>query len=517
MKRIFRLVSGCLLVVALMLSITAPAPVKAEPKGKVIMVHPVQTFEMKGADWHTGFGSHAMTFKNTIADGLTHKNSKNQMLPALAESWKIAAGWSKIDIFLRKGVKFNNGMPVTAEDVKFSLERMMRKDIAHVFAGEMRRSVESIEAIGDDTIILHLKAPYPAFLTRCSEYFGIAPKAYIEKVGDEGFAKMSLGAGPFKLVKFEENIRWEAEAVADHYRHPPEIKTFVELIVPEDSTRLAMLKTGEADIAHIRGVLIQGVKDDPNLKLVMNRHTYLQTICFYDLEKPEVPSPWHDRRVRLALDYAIDRETICNVIGFGQCVPWAGCLAPYHAGYDPNLKPVPYNPEMAKKLLAEAGYPNGFETNLVHEPLYAEEWDAIAGYLGEVGIKVNQKVLESSARREMIFSRTGKGIGYHSGPWWAGRDHPGVALDSYFAKGSPWAYSATQELLDAVRKCQAAVGQEAIAKTAQEIQRIYLEQRPLYSYTSRSVPWGLGPRIAYWEPVMGWPYPSLFEFIRLKK
>jgi peptide/nickel transport system substrate-binding protein len=164
--------------------------------------------------------------------------------------------------------------------------------------------------------------------------------------------------------------------------------------VPEDATRLAMLKKGEADIAiaFLDGAVAEEVKRAPHLTLVDTRHASMQWLEFADQWDPK--SPWHDKRVRLAANYALDRQAISDAACLGYCHP-TGVIVPRVMEFALPVEPVPYDPAKAKQLLAEAGYPNGFDAGeLVPIPPAFTAGEAVVNYLNAVGIRVKMIVME---------------------------------------------------------------------------------------------------------------------------
>ncbi|MBL7176749.1 MAG: ABC transporter substrate-binding protein [Desulfobacteraceae bacterium] len=511
-NRMTWLVLSCFVVTTLMLASHA----SAAPRGKCVYVSSSPNFYMTGLDWMTGTGHVAVSIKNLLSDALVAKALDGKIIPALAKSWELSPNGLSITFNLDKNAKFHNGATVTAEDIKFSLERMMRPELKQTFGKELRDAVKRLEVVDDHHLVVHFEKLYPAFFDRCAEYWGIGPKKYIEKIGDKALLDRPIGCGPFKLVKFNYNAWIEAEAVPDHYRKPPEIKNIRLAFVAENATRMAMLKTGEADIITLSGTQLPEIKTDPKLRLVTSPYAYLDAFEFYDYHN-KTPGPFDDIRVRQAADYAIDRKAICDKVLNGAAQPYRGILAPYHAGFNPALeKPTKYNPEKAKKLLIEAGYPRGFTVDLYCNINRKAYTPAIAGYLLAVGIKTNMKVLEHGAFKDKRWGRTFNGCGVSTGAWWVGRTHPAVALQSFQNSENPWAYSATPEITKLVVKCQQAVGEKAIAEAAGEIAELYDKQYSQLTLWTPSYPMGVGPKVEYVEGVAGWPFPSAFEFIRMK-
>src|SRR5687768_11163160 len=228
--------------------------------------------------------------------------------PSLAESWTASKDGLSYEFVLRKNVRFHNGEPVTAEDVKFSFERYRG-----AASKTLKERVAAVEVVDPARVRFRFKSPWPDFMT----FFGtpstgsawIVPKKYVEKVGDDGFKKAPIGAGPYKFVSFNPGVELVLEAFEQYWRKPPTVKRLVFRVVPDETTRLAMLKRGEADIAYsIRGTLADEIKKTPGLTLKPTLGPFAEWILFTEQWDPK--SPWHDRRVRLAANLAVDRDTL---------------------------------------------------------------------------------------------------------------------------------------------------------------------------------------------------------------
>src|SRR5205807_1763265 len=209
--------------------------------------------------------------------------------------------------------KFHNGDPFTAEDVKFSFHRAKGAKL-------LREKVKDVEIVSPTRVRFHLHEPWPDFMN----YYGglvsgagwIVPKKYVEKVGDDGFKKAPVGLGPYKFVSHTPGIELVMEAFEGYWRKMPSVKRVVFKSVPESTTRMAMLKRGEVDIAYLLDVpQAEQVKRDPNLKLAFSGGIAIFFLDFLDQWDPK--SPWHDKRVRQAASYAIDRKALSEVETLG--------------------------------------------------------------------------------------------------------------------------------------------------------------------------------------------------------
>lgn len=198
-----------------------PCAAQKAPKGEAVIVFnelPCLT----GGDCHTNIGAGSINVISLIHEGLVRKDLDGRTIPALAKSWQFSKDGLSIKFILNERAKFHNGEPITAKDVKFSLERAMRPELKFQRGGLLARSVDRIEVTDDHHLTVYFKLPLPGFLDLCAFYLGIVPKAYVEKVGDEEFAKHPIGAGPFKWVDYQQDVFINVEAVEDHYRKIPQ-------------------------------------------------------------------------------------------------------------------------------------------------------------------------------------------------------------------------------------------------------------------------------------------------------
>jgi peptide/nickel transport system substrate-binding protein len=485
-----------------------------KPEGQITLAL-VDTFNTKGLDILTANGGGAMVIHSLFFDSLIIRRGDGKIYPAIAKSWEIAKDWSYIKFTLDETARFHNGNPVRAEDVKFSIERASDPKMGFIAGGEFRRSIKNIEVIDDYHLVMYVNNPFPSFFDRCAEFFGIVPKDYIEKVGDAEFAKHPIGAGPFRCIEFQQDVYIKAEAVEDHYRKPPEVKTLILKVVPEHSTRLAMLQTGEADIIRVQPEHLSTVKNDSKLRVIMLKYVNCRNITFFDLAFPDDPSPWHDIRVRKAASYAINRKAISEIILQGTAEPWGNLLAPYNLGYDSSVKPFPYDPEKAKKLLSEAGYPNGFDTTFTASTKFKQESEAIVANLNSVGIRAKLKIYEQSVWiREMVEHKL-RGIGDHPVPFWAGRSLAAF-LQSTLSSDSKWTYVTSEEAESYLHKINDATDNEIIAATARELSHKYPEWMFRALTWAKHTTYAVGPRIQDWGPIPGRQFVSRFETIKLE-
>src|SRR5262245_4305057 len=297
-------------------------------------------------------------FLYAMHDALIKPLPGNSMAPCLAESWTESADGLVYEFKLREGLKFHNGDPFTAEDVKFSFQRYKGAS-----AKLLHERVKAVEVVDPHRVRFVLHAPWPDFLvfyaTPATGAAWIVPKKYIEKVGEDGFKRQPVGLGPYRFVRATPGIEMVLEANDQYWRKKPAIKRIVIKGVPDRTTRLTMLKTGEADIGYLMvGVEAATIKPDPKLRLA---RTIPPAAWWVELPEQWNPkSPWHDRRVRPAAAMAIDKQAINEAERLGSS-RLTGSIIPSVMDFALRIEPHPYDPAHAKRLLAEAGYLNGFD------------------------------------------------------------------------------------------------------------------------------------------------------------
>jgi len=330
-----------------------------------------------------------------IHDALVRPLPGQKIGNSLAESWTESRDGMTYEFKLRRGLTFHNGDPLTAEDVRFSFERYQGAG-----AREFRARVRQLEVVDPLTVRFHLKEPWPDFMT----FYGttataaaiVLPKKYFEQVGADGFRQRPVGAGPYRFVSQRPGVDIVLEAVPTYWRHAPHVRRLVLKSVPDGTTRLAMLKSGETDFAlFLDGPEALSVKGDARYTLVATRHASIFWIEFADQWDPK--SLWHDKRLRSAVNYALDRKTTSEAACLGFCPP-AGVIVPRVMDFALQVAPLPYDPQKAKQLLAEAGFPNGVDAGeFVPIPGFATVGEAALNNLNAVGIRMRMRLLERAA------------------------------------------------------------------------------------------------------------------------
>jgi len=339
------------------------------------------------ADWH-------------LYDTLMDRDNKTYKPgPGLALSLRNvnALTW---ELKLRTGVKFHNGEPFNAEAVKFTIDRVLDPATKSVTRGNFTW-IKEVKIVDEYTVQIITANPFPAapeFLTLAY----IVPPKYLKAVGDEEFNRKPVGTGPYKFVEWKKAEHLIVEANADYWKDSPKgtpkIKTIVFRTIPETTTQIAELLSGGVDI--IRNVppdQISVVKDSPNARISATKILRVNSLLL-DSGGRASKTPLMNQKVREAIAYAINVDEMLSKILSGYAERTATGVNPLHFGFDGSIKPYPFDPERAKKLLAEAGYPNGFEITL---NTYSgtitsmdQMADAVSGYLAKVGIKVKRRHIE---------------------------------------------------------------------------------------------------------------------------
>ena len=379
---------------------------------------PPRTMNPHGSDADANLSIMANFF-----DGLMQRKGPDGTLaPALAEryehpdlfTWKL---------YLRKGVKFHNGNPFTAEDVKFSFERLGNPDVSEFI--NTGKSIASIDIIDDYTLVIKTKQPIPWFASNFHQLFMMDKESTVAR--DPGEVEVKpIGTGAYKLVEWVKGSYVKMVANEDYWEGTPPIKNIELRPITESSTRFAALVSGKAEL--VSGVpveLYEKVLKNPNLQ-VMTRPAR-RSIFLALGNKPG--SPWEDIRVRKAIYMAINEDEIIEKIMRGHAAPAAQVPDGPTIGFNKGLKRLPYDPAMARKLLKEAGYEKGFEITLsgpndryVQDEKIAE---AVVKYLAKVGIKAKLDVKPKSiffpqvARGELEFYL----IGWFDGTFDMGRTY----------------------------------------------------------------------------------------------
>jgi peptide/nickel transport system substrate-binding protein len=336
-------------------------------------------------------------------DTLLQRDSEIKIKPLLAESYKIVNDLTW-EFKLRKGVKFHNGEDFNAAAVKFVLERMADPKLKlrqTVFQGVIDR----VDVVDDYTVRIITKAPYPVMDAMLCIYGQVIPPKYFEEKGPAHFALNPIGTGPYKFVRWVKDDHIILEANDQYWRGAPKIKKVMFRPIPEATTRVAALQTQEADIITNIPPHLMRLMDWKGRSFVSKAPSVRVIFMAFDTIKG---GPQADKRVRQAIAMGVDMKTNIKKVLEGNGVLLGSPLTDKHFGYDPSLKPYDYDPEKAKKLLAEAGYAKGFDFALnspsgryLNDKEMAE---AVAGDLRKIGINATVKTHEWGTFMNRMYS-----------------------------------------------------------------------------------------------------------------
>lgn len=408
-----------------------------------------------------------------VFDWLFDRNHRGEARPGLAESWTMSPDATELTLALRRGVTFHNGAPLTADDVVFSWERMLEG----CCSTRVTRQLEHIEALDAHTVRIRFAGPEVAFVAVGG--FPVVSRAYYEEVGEQRFKAQPLGTGPYRFVRLVRGQYVELARYDGYWGPQPEVARVVMRFVTEDTTRVAQLRTGEADMAMmVPYPLVPQVQADPALKTAILTPGGMTIFLALKTDNPR--TPWADRRVREAIALAVDHHAIVEdmLLGYPEHYP---LLAPGDLGYDPGLEPYPYDPKRARALLEAAGAV-GLELEI---PYIAgsgtgvkETAEAVALYLNEVGIRAVARAMEGPQFIGWVQKASGNPemdyVAVFIGGI-AGRSEPSSALAAQFSAVTPFAWYVNPEVNRRVLDIAVTPEANARAEKIRELGRIVHE------------------------------------------
>jgi peptide/nickel transport system substrate-binding protein len=447
-----------------------------------------------------------------LHDAMVKPMPASPMAPSLAESWSVSPDGLVYEFVVRKGATFHNGEPVTAEDVKFSFDRY--RGTSHKL---LKDNVAAVEAPDASRVRFRLTRPWPDFMTFYSSATGagwIVPKKYVERVGEDGYKKLPIGAGPYKFVSFTPGVELVLEAYDRYWRKPPSVKRLVFKVVPDESTRLAALKRGEVDIVYsVRGELAEELLKTPGLALKPAVIQAPQWVNLLDQWDPK--SPWHDRRVRLAANHAVDRKTINQAITLGHS-KLTFSVVPTSFDFYWQPPAYAYDPALAKRLLAEAGYPNGFDAGEYYCDIsYANVQEAILNYLQNVGIRAKLRPVERAAFFKQWGEKQYKNLSYGASGAFG---NAATRIEAFVAAGGAYVYGSYPDI-DGLFREQAteldAKKREAVLHRIQQLMHEKVMFLPIWQLAFLN---GVGPRVeeSGLGLIGGHAYSAPYEDVKLK-
>ncbi len=491
--------------------ITAPVltgcttkPAEEAKEEKVIVIG--QTRDVTALDYALAAQTETQNISNNIFDTLVRLNTEGDYEPWVAESWENPDENTWI-FHLREGIEFTNGDPVNAEAVKYSLERIMDPDVQSPQAWRLSL-VSEVIAEDENTVVVKTSEPYAALINIMTLMF-IVPPNVVEEIGNEQFGQNPVGSGPFVFEEYTPGERVVLVANKDYWKGAPSIDKIIFRPISEASTRVASLETGELDIiTSVPPNRLQGLKDNEETKVTAK--TGIMLYMGLDTFDP----PLDNVKVRQALNYAVDVESIVNTILMGTAKPMAGPVFEVTKGFDSSIKPYPHDVVKAKELLKEAGYEDGFEMTLSTPPQGVEGTtntlevaQAIASQLGEVGIEVKLDITDPATQFERYKNREFQSYLFT----WDTQVEPDRYLYSLFNSDARGYYYKNEEIDDLLIQGRQTMDQQEREEIYKEVHRKLYEDSPWVFLYNQEAYYGYRSNIEFEAPLDGMIFAYTIE------
>jgi peptide/nickel transport system substrate-binding protein len=363
-----------------------------------------------------------------------------------------------------------------------------------------------------------LKDAWPDFMafygTSATGAAWIVPKKYIEKVGEEGFKKAPVGAGPYKFVSFQPGIELVLEAFPDYWRKPPQVKRIIMKSIPDESTRAAAVKTGEVDIAYLFvGAVAEELKRTPGVRITAPLLYGMYWLDF--LDQWDAKSPWHDKRVRQAASLVIDRDAInqAEMLGYGKTT---GAFVPPEFDFALKVDAPKLDPKRAKQLMTEAGYPNGFDAgDITPLPPYTSLAETVGGYLQGIGIRSRVRNMERATFMTTWHEKKLRGLLIGAT---GAAGNAAARLEPFVTKGGLYAYGSLPEIDDLFQQQAKELDRKKREAMLHQIQKIVVDQALVAPIFQQGFIWGVGSRVEVPGAglIQGYPYAAPCEDMKLK-
>ena len=437
-----------------------------------------------------------------IFDGLTYRGPDMELVPALAESWEELDEGKRIRFKLRQGVTFHNGEPFNAEAVKYTFDRLLGDEGAKGPQRSNYIAISNVEIIDDATVDFHLSAPDPVLLTKLAGYGAmIVPPKYLAEVGDEVFNLQPVGTGPFKVTSYEPKVALQMEAFEGFWGDKAKVDELEFRFITEPSTAVAELQAGRVDIVippTIPIAMIPTIQADANLEIVSTAGPTVYALRFNTRDGITA-----DERVRKALIMAVDRETIVAEILGGEAEVIGQFQGSRSFGYNPDLAPLPFDQEAAKKLLAEAGVQPGASVQIDirgNDATFGEVTQAIAAYLSMVGINATIQPYETNTLLNDIIpqGKTGAMFQQSWGGWTFDYDNTAYSMYHSGERWNPYDVDVElDKLLESQRPLTDRAERERILKEIAAYAADRALEMPLYNLNAL---FGVNKRVKNFEP-----------------
>ena len=482
------------LVLVLLALAAGPAPVAAQAKDTltVALVSHAPTL-----DPHMHFERVGILVNINMFDSLLHRSPKLQFEPSLATSWKAISDtvW---EFKIRKNVRFHNGDVLTPADVKYSFERVIDQTKKSPQYGNIR-AIKEVKIIDAETVHIITDKPFPLLLERLV-FFPIVNKKHVEAVGDQAFGTTSpVGTGPWKFVEWKRDQLIRLEAFDQHWRGKAPFKNLIFRAVPETATQVAEVKTGGVDI-------IREVSADLIPELKTHAQTYISStpilrVHYVNLDMRT--TPFDKKAVRQAANYAVDKPTVIQKLMAGLGTQVATVVQPLAFGFDPEVKPYPFDQRKAKELLSQAGYPNGVDITL-HSSSVANRpsFEAISQMLTEVGIRTTPRMWDPGPAWNKFLQAEGKATEGTHGTWgnYSVFDADAVLHPLYHNEPGGWIgrwYARVEGLDKLIDEARSTVDQPKRKRLYSQIQQMIREEAPSIFLWTQYDTLGISKKVQY--------------------
>jgi peptide/nickel transport system substrate-binding protein len=448
--------------------------------------------------WNAGF---------QMFDTLIWQNNEGDLVPELATSWEISDDGLVYIFHLRDDVTFHNGEPFNAEAMIYTWERNRPEDMYNSYYWNM---AVNMEAIDEYTLKITTEEVNPLYLSQISEnYMPLAPNYYAE-VGEAGFLEHPIGTGPFMFKEWVRGDHLTLVANPNYWREGyPLVETLIFKSIPESATRAAALKTGEVDIiTRLTSEEAENLIGYPGVEIFEYPVDRVYYLAFNNITSGK-GTPIEDRDVRLAMNYAVDVQGIIDAFFDGHAVRSSSLVGTQNFAYD-GADPYPYDPEKAKELLADAGYPNGFDIGMAcPDGAYArinEVCQAIANYLGNVDINIDLEFMESTLYWDLEYEKALPPLFVDS--WSGTTGEANQRVDGMLHRNASYASWFDEKFASMVDKILATIDRDEREKLYREIQ-VMMREDPPFIYLYEPVTFE-----AYRSSVVGYA-PSPYESYEL--
>jgi peptide/nickel transport system substrate-binding protein len=404
--------------------------------------------------------------------------STRELTPRLAESWTFVDP-TTLELKLRQNVTFSNGEPFDADAVKFTFARTA--DPATKSVNTAFGNVASVEVVDPHTVRLKLKAA-DALLTQLLATYPMLPPKYTQQAG-ANLATTLVGTGPYKLKTFSTGYEVVLERNESYWGTKPAYKEATYRTIESAETQLSALASGQIHIA--AGLLPQQAKSlasNPNIKIISMPRMLLAYIALDAIGRSAADTPMKNKLVRQALNHAVDIDSIITNILLGYGTRIGSIAHPSQFGYDANVKPYEYNPDKAKQLLTQAGYPNGFEARMISQTAgivaQAEAAQAVARDLEKVGVKVTLQTMTDPTAVGQLVRGGQAGPMFQFGNAARGVFDVGAGLSS-FQTGNAFSYFANEQFMSLYAQQATSTDQEKRKQLLSQLQQLMHDEAPV--------------------------------------